>query len=226
MRLIFGTKENLEKRAIRLVESKVREILQNKNYVVIGIPGGNSIRGIFSLLKQAKIPWKRTHIFMVDERKVPIFDSKSNFKLAREVFLKDLMDLKKIKRENIHAYNFKEPASNYYKELKKYGGKLDIVFLSAAEDSHVASLFPNHPSIKSTKPGYIDVYNAPSPPESRISASYSLLVKSGLGIMLFFGPKKKEAYLRFIDQKAKLKDCPSKIINRIKESYVLTDIRG
>ncbi len=225
MRLIFGRHEQLEKRAIKLIEHKIQELLRKQDYVVIGIPGGRTIKGIFQKLLEARIPWKRTQIFMTDERKVPIFDSESNFKQARKIFLFKLMQDGKIRKENIHAYNFQEPAKSYSSELKKYGGRFDILLLSAGEDGHVASLFPNHESIGSTKPLYIDVKKAPKSPEDRISASYSLLVKSKMSITLFLGEEKKQAYEKFINQDLKITQCPVKLINKITESYVLTDLQ-
>ncbi|MAG38243.1 6-phosphogluconolactonase [Candidatus Pacearchaeota archaeon] len=226
MRLIFGNKDLMEKRATHLIESKIKALLEEKEHVVLGIPGGTSVPGIFKRFLDSKIPWKKVHIFLVDDRKVAIFDSESNFKLARSSFLKELLEKRKIKKENIHAYNFQEPVSKYTKELKKYGGKFDIVLLSAGEDGHVASLFPKHRSIKSSSPYYIDVKNSSKPPKDRISASYSLLTKSKLSILLFFGEKKKEAYEKFINPKLKVKDVPAKLVNRIKESYVLTNIQS
>ena len=224
MKLIFGNRNLIERRALKLIEEKIQELLKNQNHVTIAIPGGRSISGLFNLFKESRIPWKRTHIFMLDERKVPIFDPQSNFKLARDSFLKELMDKKRIKKENIHAYNFQTSANSYFKELKKYGGKFDIVVLGAGEDGHIASLFPKSKAIKSSKPGYLEVKNAPENPTERISASYNLIRKSDLGILLFLSEKKKNSYEKFINSNLKIKDCPSKIIHKIKESYILTDI--
>lgn len=190
-----------------------------KNRVVLGIVGGSSIKNVFRELRNENIDWSKIHIFMVDERKVNLKNKYSNFRLARESLFDFLIKKGKILESNLHPYDYNRSTGSYYEELKKYGGRFDIVILSAGEDGHVASLFPGY-SIKNNSLGFIDVNRAPKIPKKRISASRKLIEKSRIGVLLF-GKGKNKAYKMFLDDKLDVNDCPAKVINKIKKRYVI-----
>jgi len=216
MKLIFGNRKLIEKRAAKLIEKEIHELLKTRKSVVLGSVGGRSVPKVFEHLKDSKIPWRRVHLFMIDERLVPIESRQSNFNSLNAIH-------PLLPQKNLHPYNPEKSVSQYYEELKQFGGKFDIILLSSGEDGHIASLFPNHSSIKNTKPGFIEISDSPKHPKQRISASSSLIRKSNLSILLFIGKDKREAYENFISPEVKIDDCPAKIVNTIKESYVLTD---
>ena len=56
------------------------------------------------ILKRENIPWNRIHIFMVDERLVPITNKKSNFWLAKQYFLNELLGKNIISSSNVHPF--------------------------------------------------------------------------------------------------------------------------
>ena len=217
MRLIFGKKEIIEKRAAKIIAIEVLKVLKKQTFVVLGISGGRTIQNILKKLKNISLPWKRMHIFLTDENLVPITSRQSNYKIISSV-------LEEIPKKNIHAHNLKNNVSEYYRELKKFNGKFDIVILSSGTRGEIASLFPESKAIKSTHSGYIEIKDSPKYPKERISASSSLIRKSKVSLLLFIGNEKKEAYENFINPQLKFTDCPTKIVNTIQKSYVLTDV--
>ncbi len=217
MKLIFGKKEIIEKRTAKIIAIETLKILKKQKYAIIGISGGRTIPNILRKLKNINLPWKRIHIFLTDENLVPITSRQSNYRLVSS-FLEDIPE------KNIHDFNSQESASDYYKKLKNLKGKFDIVLLSSGKNGEIASLFPNHKSIKSTHSGYIEIKDSPIYPKERISATSSLIRKSKVSILLFIGNEKKEAYENFINPRINFIDCPAKIVNTIQKSYVLTDI--
>lgn len=160
---------------------------------------------------------------MVDERFVPIENEESNFRLIKEILNHF------IPKENLHPFIYNKDTSSFgiksYKdEIKKYGGDFNIVLVSAGEDGHIASLYPNHPSIFDNSEHYIYVDNSPKPPSRRMSASKYMILRSKIGIVLFYGEIKREAYLNFLNKELDYTNCPAKLVSELSESYVITDL--
>ena len=89
--IIVDERKNLEEKAADIISESINKIAKDQEEVVLAIPGGRSVSGIFNQLKEKNIPWKKVHIFMVDERLVPIDHKESNFKLAKESFIEELI---------------------------------------------------------------------------------------------------------------------------------------
>jgi len=206
---------NQEKIAEKAAQIIIDAIKNSEGVVVLAVPGGRSVKGTFEKLKEADVDWEKVHVFLVDERKVPIDDPESNYQVVK--IFTDVLP-----KGNVHPF---EDVSKYKDEIKQYGGKFDIVLLSAGEDGHVASLYPNHPSIQNEAKFYIDVEDSPKPPADRMSATKNLIKSAKTGIILFLGDGKKEAYEKFKDDNIKIEECPAKIVKEIKNYYVFTDIK-
>jgi 6-phosphogluconolactonase len=132
--------------------------------------------------------------------------------------------------ENLHPFLFDDNKldfglDQYENEIKNFGGIFDIVLLSSGEDGHIGSLFPNHPSISSESDYCILVDNSPKPPKRRMSISKKFLLKSSIGVLLFVGNMKREAYLKFLKDNVDISDCPAKLVAQLPESYALTNIK-
>ncbi|MAG77638.1 MAG: 6-phosphogluconolactonase [Colwelliaceae bacterium] len=224
MNLIKGKQETLEKKAIKIIELFIREKLKTQDYVTLGIPGGASPLGIFTLFKMAKIDWRKVHIFMVDERFVPLSSQQSNFKGAEDFFIKHLVDLEFLPKKNVHPFVFDQGIGRYAAEFKSITKKFDLVILGMGSDGHTASIFPNHPSSTKRKASFLKIENSPKLPKDRMSASLSLLAKSDLALLLVWGEDKKPGLDILLDEKKTLQECPARIIYDIEESYILTDI--
>jgi 6-phosphogluconolactonase len=228
MKIITADKKEIEKIAANLISKKIKEILKKKSKVILGIVGGNSVIGVFKKLRTQNIPWKKVHIFMVDERIVKITNKESNFKIAKDNFIQYLIDKGKLLKDNVHPFILERKKDYGLKEyvsiFKKHAKKFDIVLLSSGPDCHIASLFPNY-TIKNNSNYFILVKNSPKPPKLRITASKKLLLKSKIAILLFIGQNKKQAYNKFLNKNTTLEECPAKLINHINESYLLTNIK-
>lgn len=226
---IHAKRAELEQIAADTIEKAITALLEKKDLVVLGVPGGRSVPGIFSIFQQKNIPWNKVHIFMVDERLVLLDDPESNYKLAKESFLDKLVSSGKLPKENIHPFIFDETkkdagTAEYKKILLAYGGKYDIVFLSSGEDGHIAALYPDHHSFEDESEFFAVMHDSPKPPKDRMTLSRKLLLRSSYAIILFFGESKRQAYNKFLDKEIQSKHCPAKLVLSIKESYVLTDI--
>ncbi|PIN91327.1 hypothetical protein COU57_01105 [Candidatus Pacearchaeota archaeon CG10_big_fil_rev_8_21_14_0_10_32_14] len=174
--IIKGKKRELENKAASSIVDLLIKTIRKKGIATLEIPGGGSVGGILRLLAEKQIPWKKLHIFMVDERLVYLNDKDSNYKLVYNTLLKKIIRRKnKLPKENFHPFVLTEKINkdieNYMRGLKEVSDYFDIVLLSADEDRHVASLFPNHETIKSKKKFFTYKNKSTKLPKGRMSAS-------------------------------------------------------
>lgn len=227
--LRFCDIENLQKNAASLLASCLNSVLAIKDTAVLAVCGGRSASGVLNFLAKNKLDWSRIHLFLVDERYVPIDSPDSNFKLIIDSDFGQLVSNGTIQNANLHPFiagDDTEASLAVYNELlKEYGGAIDVVLLSIGEDGHIASLFPYHDSIKDNGSDYyIFVDNSPKPPAQRISASKSLIKKCRYSILMVAGQDKQQAFCNINDEVYDEVDCPAKLVKDIPCSYILTDL--
>ncbi|MBC7772344.1 MAG: 6-phosphogluconolactonase [Pyrinomonadaceae bacterium] len=99
------------------------------------------------------IPWQRAHLWIVDERRVPFDDDRSNFRSISEI----IVDHSGIPSEQVHPIFAQAPDADtaYEALLRETLGwrepghdRLDYVLLGMGSDGHTASLFPNSGALK------------------------------------------------------------------------------
>lgn len=229
MNVLTGSREQLEKQAAGIIAKLCNSYALKQETVTFAVPGGTSVNGIFSNLLLEEIPWNKVHIFMVDEHLIPLADEQNNFRLAQQTFLKFLVTEQKLPVQNIHPFRFNpmlldKGAEQYQHELLQFSNHFDIVLLSSGEDGHIASLFPNHETIKSDSSFFITTNTAPKSPAQRMTSSKNLIERSKSALLIFFGESKRNAYLNFKNKNLSVEGCPAKLINMIPERYVITDI--
>jgi 6-phosphogluconolactonase len=224
--IIFNKdKAELNRIAVNIIINSIELLLEKQDHVILGIPGGRSVIGIFTLLKEQNIAWDKVHLFWVDERLVPLDDSSSNFKLANDLFIKHLNSIDKLPKGNVHPSGDAEKViKKYTSELNKLGGAFDIVLLGSGEEGHVGGLFPYHTSIKDESEYFLIMHDSPKPPRDRMTSSKNLLLKSKVGILLFISEIKRGAYNNFKNNKLTIESCPAKLILSLKKSFVMTNL--
>jgi len=227
--IIKPERSELAATAAEILAESIEDVLNQKDFAVVGVVGGSSVAGVFESLKNERVDWPSVHVFMADERLVPIEDGESNYEVLKECLVDELVDLGEIPAENVHPLNYDETQgdnaqTSYAQELKRYGGAFDIVLLSAGEDGHVAGLFPNHHSIADESDYFITFDDSPKPPPQRVSASRKLLLRSKTALLLFVGESKREALTKFTSSNVDVNACPAKLVYSIRDSYALTDL--
>jgi 6-phosphogluconolactonase len=220
-------KELAEAAAAALARS-VDRVLEQRDRCVLGVPGGRSAGAVFTALRDRPVPWERVHVFMADERLVPIESPDSNFSVVGAALIDPLRAAGRLPAGNVHPF-VTDPAqpdggvAAYSRLLARHGGRYDVVLLSAGEDGHVASLFPRHRLLEAKSP-HVLVEDAPKPPPRRMSMSLALLRTAAAGVLVFAGEGKRMAYRAFSDPAAEVAACPAVAVKGLSEAYVLTDL--
>lgn len=220
--IIQGSQGELAKKAAFIISEKTLQLLETRQHVVLAVPGGSSVAGVYRELSRFPLPWEKIHIFLLDERLVPLDHPDSNYKLIKENLGGALPS------QMIHPFDSslqaaEQALAKYQKELNVYGGRFDIVLASSGEDGHIASLFPGHSLLGQRQTGFCLLDDSPKPPLKRMTASPELIEGADSGILLFFGSGKAQALQQCLDTERSFIDCPAKIILRIPHHYLLTD---
>lgn len=213
----------------QLIETSIHDILKKKSLVVMAIPGGRSAAQIFKKLLPKEIPWGNVHIFMADERLVPIESNLSNYKIAKDFLIDPLSKTNKLPPANVHPFIITKPhiskaINNYQNELDLLGGVCDLLLLSVGEDGHICSLFPNHASIVNNSKEYISVKDSPKKPSARMSLSKNQVMEAHTSILLFQGASKKKAFDNFQNETISELACPAKLVKSNTNTYIVTNI--
>lgn len=148
-----------------------------------------------------ELPWKRTHLWIVDERRVPEDDDRCNFRMIRET----LVEQSDIPQEQVHPIRaMSETAdTDYEAQLREHLGwrekghdRLDYVLLGMGVDGHTASLFPHSPA--QTSNGRLVLINSGptvTPPD-RVTMTLDLLNASRFVGVMVTGEKKRATIAR------------------------------
>jgi 6-phosphogluconolactonase len=147
------------------------------------------------------LPWDKTHLWIVDERCVPIEDERSNFNHISGY----IVEHSGIPRSHVHPIRAMEADADvrYEHELLKSlaqrpegHDRLDFVLLGMGGDAHTASLFPHSPALHERD--RLVVFNrGPSvTPPDRVTVTYRVLNASRFVGVLVTGAGKREAIAR------------------------------
>ena len=149
---VFDDENQMLKFLVKKWEDIAHERIERSGYFTVALSGGKTPIVFYRKLTEweNKSFWKRTYIFLVDERFVPSEDKDSNYKMLRETLLGKIP----IPQENIHpittekgslealAREYEEDLKSFFKVSKGQFPNFDLILLGIGEDGHTASLFP------------------------------------------------------------------------------------
>ncbi|MFF9314516.1 6-phosphogluconolactonase [Streptomyces sp. NPDC014748] len=150
------------------------------------LTGGRNGNGVLAALAAAPardaIDWARLDLWWGDERFLPEGDPERNVTQAREALLDSVpLDPKRVHvmpaSDGPYGADVEAAADAYAEELARAAGpenhgavpSFDVLMLGVGPDTHVASLFPEHPGVRETERTVIGVHGSPKPPPTRIS---------------------------------------------------------
>ena len=137
--------------------------------------------------------WSNVDVWWGDERCVPPDDEKSNYGMAKRTLL-DRLDLAPRGVHRIRGELGKEDAAaDYERELGDT--QLDLLLLGVGPDGHVASLFPNAPTLRRRK-RVLPAEAGLEPFVDRVTLSLPTLCSAREIVFLLSGESKADAAAR------------------------------
>lgn len=186
---VFNTAEDVAQTVTKELLKLAQKSIQKKGNFKLVTAGGTTPNRCYQLLSQQEADWSNWHIYMGDERCLPVDDPERNSVSLSQHWLK----FGKISDENIHfipAELGPELAAEAYQQLVK-NIQFDAVLLGMGEDGHTASLFPGHSYADGAS--VVTERHSPKPPSNRISLSQKALGQSEYVFKLVTGKSKREA---------------------------------
>jgi 6-phosphogluconolactonase len=156
----------------------------------IALTGGSTPRRAYELAAQAEPDWSRAGAWWGDERCVPPDDERSNYRLARESLLDRLSKPPRIHRIR-GELDPAEAADEYERELGET--RLDLVLLGIGPDGHVASLFPEAPTLEERERRVVAAEAELEPFVPRVTLTLPVLCAAHAVVFLVTGAGKAEA---------------------------------
>jgi 6-phosphogluconolactonase len=188
--LVFENINTLSERLANDILDVAKNSIKLKGSFRIVLTGGNSIINTYKALSNSKSDWSKWHIYLGDERCLPIGDKDRNSYLIKQVWLNNSQILKK----NIHFIRAELGADHgaaHYESVINGVDSFDLTLLSMGEDGHIASLFPGH--LYNKEKDVVAEYNSPKYSKERISMSYSRFNRSKNIFKIINGRSKQES---------------------------------
>ncbi|MEQ2165140.1 hypothetical protein GOODEAATRI_013990, partial [Goodea atripinnis] len=199
--MVSAWTEELVERLAADMQEAAEAAVQESGVFHLALSGGSTPIALFHrlVLHHFSFPWRDTHVWMVDERCVPLTEMESNFHSMHEHLLHHV----KIPYYNIHPMPVQlnqrlcveedGGAQLYEKEINKLvnGSSFHFVLLGVGYDGHTASLFPGG---KLNEPGesLVALTESPIKPHQRMSLTFGAINRAHTVALLVMGKGKHE----------------------------------
>ena len=196
---VVGDPEAAARTTAERVAAAIRAALEERGEAHVALSGGRTPERTYRLLPQVVPSWEGVHLWLGDERCVPLDDPESNYGLVARTLLAAPLE----PPPHVHpvAGADEDPAgaaAAYERALRAAlpgnPPRLDLALLGIGEDGHTASLFPGQPALQVTRRWAIEVTGAKSEP--RITLTYPALDSSRDVAFVVTGSGKRDVVAR------------------------------
>jgi 6-phosphogluconolactonase len=187
---LFQSQHEINEMAVKRILSAADVAIKQHGSFSIVLAGGSTPKAIYVLLSKQQADWAHWHVYINDDRCLPIDHAERNSKMVLEVWLS------KVTIPSSHFYAIPselgpiEGAKAYAKTLANVG-TFDLVLFGLGEDGHTASLFPGHAVDNSAD--VVPVFDSPKPPAERVTMSQNRLNNTHEALFLVTGKGKQDA---------------------------------
>jgi 6-phosphogluconolactonase len=169
--------------AARLV-TRIVDAQAARGTASVVLTGGRNGNGLLAALADSPareaVDWSRLDVWWGDERFLPEGDPQRNVTQATEALLASVpLDPARVHAMpasgGTHGDDADAAAAAYAAELGEAAGSpsgvpaFDVLLLGVGPDTHVASLFPEHPGVRESERTVVGVHGSPKPPPTRVS---------------------------------------------------------
>jgi 6-phosphogluconolactonase len=195
---ILPDADAVARQAAQLISAEARVAVAERGRFTLAVSGGHTPWRMLRLLAGEDVPWKKVHLFQVDERIAPAGDPGRNLTHIRESLLSKV----KLEPAQLHAMPVEQEdvaaaAGLYARELESVAGSppvLDLVHLGLGPDGHTASLVPGDKSLEVTD---VDVtLSGPYQGRLRMTLTYPVLNRARRIVWVVTGAEKLEMFAK------------------------------
>jgi len=187
--VVHRDKELMAQAAAARLITKVVDAQAARGSASVVLTGGRNGNALLAALAESPardaVDWARLDLWWGDERFLPEGDPERNVTQARAA----LLDAVPVSPERVHPMpaaggpfgsDADAAAAAYAAELAAAAGaedhvrvpSFDVLMLGVGPDTHVASLFPEHPGTRELSRTVVGVHGAPKPPPTRVSLTF------------------------------------------------------
>ncbi|MGK5627377.1 6-phosphogluconolactonase [Streptomyces sp. URMC 123] len=184
--VVHRDKELMAKAAAARLITKIVDAQAARGSASVVLTGGRNGNGLLAALAEAPardaVDWSRLDLWWGDERFLPSGHPERNDVQAREMLLGSVpLDPARVHAmpapDGPEGFDADAAAEAYAAALAAAAGpedhgpvpSFDVLLLGVGPDTHVASLFPEHPGVRETERTVVGVHGAPKPPPTRVS---------------------------------------------------------
>lgn len=186
-------------------ERLIARVEANSGRAAVCLTGGSSPERLYRLLAsepyRSRIPWRRVHWFMGDERFVPPEDLRNNMTMARRLFLDVCAPPENVHPILVQAGTTRDAARRYEIALQTFYGSgrldpmrplFDLVLMGLGPDGHTASLFPGDAALDERERWVVGVARAGVEPlVPRVTLTLPMLASCREMLFEVSGPDKR-----------------------------------
>ncbi len=185
-----------QKAAELFIDLGIKSLAAHGHYYV-ALTGGKTPEYLYNSLHE-KLDDRNIHLFLGDERAVPLDDVQSNYRMIKESLLSGNDNEINIYPINAAKETLEQDAHKYEEKLlevlplNNFGVPVfDLILLGLGDDGHIASLFPDTDALlemdKMVTSLYVEKYQS-----HRITITYPVINSARNIIFLVSGNKKNE----------------------------------
>lgn len=221
--------EAAAKRAATEIARRLQSARRERGSAHLALSGGTTPARAYELLAQELEDWQGISVWFADERCVGPQDEESNFRLARETLLGAAGGLDESLVHRMEGELGPERgAERYASALREHApleqgvAVLDVIVLGIGPDGHVASLFPDAPTLEVQAPELcLGVHDSPKPPPERITLTLPVLRAAQRCVLLATGAGKADAVDAMLAEPSR--HVPASLLRRGRLSVIVDD---
>jgi 6-phosphogluconolactonase len=179
--------------AAQLVAERLAEQARAGGSIVL--TGGSTPRRAYELAAELEPDWSKVELWWGDERCVPPDDERSNYAMAKAALL-DRLERGPGAVHRMQGELGRDEGTAEYKHELEGVGTFDLVLLGLGPDGHIASLFPNFPTLDVTSRDVVGSEAGHEPFVDRISLTLPRLCDTHELLFLVAGEDKADAVAR------------------------------
>jgi 6-phosphogluconolactonase len=181
----------------RIVAERLAEQARAGGSIVL--TGGSTPRHAYQVAADLEPDWSRVELWWGDERCVPPEDGRSNYGMAKTALL-DRLAAQPAAVHRMQGELGRDEGTAEYKHELAGVGTFDLVLLGLGPDGHIASLFPNFPTLDVTSRDVLGSEAGHEPFVDRISMTLPRLCNTNDLLFLVAGEDKADAVARALDE--------------------------